>query len=86
MQATQKPLTWTQCIDKSLSTSESKEYDCKIDCFLSNIIEGETNWHAYTAHISNREILLYCDKGTLSYVVDTYGDRRVVELIDWERI
>ena len=40
-------------------------------------------WRAYEASIAHRDILLLCDKGTATFLVDTYGDRNTIELFDW---
>ena len=49
-------------------------------------IEVENNtWTVYAAHISYRDILLYCDKGTATFLVDSYGgEKYIAELFDWE--
>jgi hypothetical protein len=45
---------------------------------------GDTMAHAYEAHISYRDILLYTDKGTVTCVVDSYGDKNTFEIFDWD--
>lgn len=40
-------------------------------------------FHAYHASIVHRDILLYTDKGTVTYLVDSYGDKHTCELYDW---
>ena len=67
-------------IDTSVNSSEQREFDVN----LSITVEGET-WKAYTAYVSHRDILLSCDKGTATYVVDSYGDRHTAELFDWNK-
>ena len=42
--------------------------------------------HVYQASIVYREIVLYSDNGVLIYLVDSYGDRHVIELIDWDEV
>ena len=47
-------------------------------------VDGET-WKCYTVAISYRDVLCYCDKGTATYVVDSYGDLNTHELFDWAK-
>ncbi len=47
-------------------------------------VEEET-WDVYEVAISHRDILCFSDKGTATFLVDTYGTRSVAELFDWER-
>jgi hypothetical protein len=74
-------LTWQQCIEKCLYATQSREYDCKIDVF----IDERTQWKAYSASISKQDILLYCDKGTATFLIDIYGDSPVATLYDWTK-
>ena len=41
-------------------------------------------WTCYAIEVSYRDLLLYCDKGTATMLVDTYGSRHTAELFDWE--
>lgn len=41
-------------------------------------------WQVYCAYISYRDILLLCDKGTATFLVDSYGDNNFIELFNWE--
>jgi hypothetical protein len=54
-----------------------------IDCDFKIQVEGEV-CDVYEASVSYRDILLLTDKGTVTYFVDSYGDRHVVELFDWD--
>lgn len=45
-------------------------------------VEGET-WIVYEVSISHRDILCFCDRGTATFLVDSYGERNVAELFDW---
>ena len=67
-------------IDTAVNSSEQREFNVTLEVK----IEGET-WKAYTAYVSHRDILLFCDKGTATYLVDSYGDRHIAELFDWNR-
>ena len=40
-------------------------------------------WTVYTVSISNRDVLCYCDQGTATFLVDSYGSRHAAELFDW---
>ena len=48
-------------------------------CDLSLEVDGKT-YNAYEVSICNRDLLFFSDKGTLNYVIDSYGDRHVAEL------
>ena len=67
-------------IDLSVKADQSSEVevDLKIE------VDGQV-WTAYSASVSYRDILFYCDKGVATYLVDSYGDRHVAELFDWEK-
>lgn len=58
---------------------ESKEFDCNI-----NLIVDDVKYKAHSVSIAHRDLLFYCDKGCFNYVVDSYGDRHVVELFHSE--
>lgn len=55
-----------------------------IECDLTLEVDGE-EFHAYEVSVSNRDLLFFCDKGTANYLVDTYGEKIVIELFNWER-
>lgn len=67
-------------IDTAVNSSEQREFDVN----LNITVEGET-WKAYAAYVSHRDILLFCDKGTATYAVDSYGDRHTAMLFDWNK-
>lgn len=71
--------TLKQAIDLSVLNSDQGE----IDADLKIKVNGET-WDCYTVHVNQREFLCYCNQGTASFVVDSYGDRNTCELLDWE--
>jgi hypothetical protein len=54
-----------------------------VPCDFPIQVNGET-WVAHEASICHRDILLSCDKGTATFLVDSYGDRHVCEIFDWE--
>lgn len=68
----------SDCIELSVKTKTTKE----IDVDFSVNIQGET-WKAYSTSVSNRDILLFTDKGTCTFLVDSYGNKNVAELFDW---
>ncbi len=68
-----------QAILKSLKAKSSKEYSADFKVY----VDGHY-WNCYTVNISERDILCFCDEGTATFLVDTYGDRNTVELYDWE--
>lgn len=74
-----------QAVEVSLKARDSVELGAKFDIQ----VEG-AKWSVYTVAIAERDILCYCDKGTATFVVDTYGvgtinARHTVELYDWEK-
>ncbi len=73
-------MKFNELIEKSLKASGSKEYFCN----LNIAVEGEI-WKAYSASVAHRDILLFCDKGTATFLVDSYGLRNTAELFDWNR-
>lgn len=72
------------------SLSEAVELSLKVkrqvekSCDFSILVQGE-NWRVYDLSIVSREIFCFCDKGTATFLVDSYGQRSVVELFDWEK-
>lgn len=62
----------------SIDADESTEYD--VDLLIK--VNGQL-WHAHTACVAHRDILLLCDKGTATFLVDSYGDKNTVDLFDW---
>lgn len=77
---TKTKIEFKDLIEMSIKARKTKEVDCSIPVE----VENET-WQAYTASVSNRDILLFTDKGTVTFLVDSYGDRHVAELFDWNR-
>lgn len=55
---------------KSINSNGQKE----IECGITLQVEGE-KFHAYTVSIAHQDLLFYCDKGTLNYLVDSIEDR-----------
>lgn len=55
----------------------------EVDCNLTLYVDG-TDMQAYTCSVGNRDLLFYTDKGTVTYLVDIYGDAARAELVDWE--
>lgn len=55
-----------------------------LECNLTLDVDDE-KFQAYEVSIGCRDLLFYCDKGVLVYVVDTYGERIAVELFEIER-
>jgi hypothetical protein len=45
--------------------------------------EGRT-YHAHEVSICNRDLLFFCDKGAINYVINSYGDAHYLELINIE--
>lgn len=68
-----------QCIEKSLVAKGPRELKAKLQVTVDNQV-----WNAYTVAMNHREFTLFCEEGTATYVVDTYGDKSTCELFDWE--
>ena len=64
----------------NLSVKTNKQLD--LDVSIQIEVDGQV-WRCYNAIVSNRDILMICDKGTATYLVDSYGDKHVAELFDW---
>ena len=65
-----------EIIEMSLSHSGENEY---YKCSLK--INGHK---AHEVSICNRDLLFFTDKGTLNYLVDSYGDRSYIDLVNEE--
>lgn len=62
-------------IEKSLSEKNTRSLECDL-----TLRTDDTKYHAYEVSIAHRDLLFYTDKGTLNYVIDSYGDRHTAEL------
>lgn len=58
---------------------ESIEVDCSINLDIDDV-----EYNAYSVSVSNRDLLFYTEKGTIQYLVDSYGDRHTAVLHDWD--
>jgi len=58
---------------------ESIEVDCSINLDIDDV-----ECKAYSVSISYRDLLFYTDKGTIQYLVDSYGDRHTAVLHNWD--
>ena len=54
-----------------------------LDCNIEIEIDGQV-FKAHEVSICYHDLLFFTDKGTLNYVVDSYGDRLVAELFNWD--
>jgi hypothetical protein len=68
-----------QAIGLSLDTKTSGEMNAKFKIEVEN-----KPWDVYAVSISHRDILCYCNEGTATFLVDTYGERNAAELFNWE--
>lgn len=65
----------------SLKNKPSKS----IECDLTLDVDGE-KFRAYEVSIANQDLLFLTEKGTLNYLVDDYGNGKImVELFNIER-
>lgn len=72
--------TFDQLVEKSLKVTGASY---ALECDFEIEVNGE-QWHVYDSSVSHRDILLYCDQGTVTFLVDSYGNRHVTELFTWE--
>lgn len=71
-----KNLKLDQIIEKAIKhKGENKYYPTNIE-----LKEEGTKYKCYEVSICHRDLLFFADKGTLNYVIDSYGDRNVLEL------
>ena len=71
-------------LESATELSLKGKYLGEADALFNIKIEGET-WACYTVHVGHRQFTCYCDKGTATYLVDTYYDKASCVLHDWER-
>lgn len=69
-----------QAVDLSLDGNTFGEIDAQFEVE----VEGKA-WSCYTVSISHRDILCYCEEGTATFLVDSYGGQNRAELFDWEQ-
>lgn len=62
-----------------LTNVKNGEFDANF-----TVEEDGTEYKVHACHISHGGLSLYTDKACLSYVVDYYGDRAVIELYEVE--
>ena len=55
--------------------------DLTVDFLIE--VAGE-KWRAHDASVAYRDVLLFCDKGVATFLVDRYDDKNTYELFDWE--
>ena len=72
-------LSFLDLVKMSIFTDETTEVECKITLHVS----GESRI-AYACSVSYRDLMFYTDQGTVTYLVDVYGDRITWEIHDWE--
>lgn len=66
-------------IDLSVKTKKQKE----VETTNSFMIEG-AQWISYACMVSHRDLLFLCDRGTITVLVDSYGERNIGEVFSWE--
>lgn len=70
---------------KTLKHYAEKSINIKQDhtesCDIALDVDGEC-FQAYEVSISYRDLLFFCDKGTINYLVDSYGDRVSIDLFN----
>jgi hypothetical protein len=63
---------------------DSKEIDARFKVNIE-LDRGDETWNCYGVAISHRDILLYCEEGTMTFLLDKYGDKYTFELFSAER-
>lgn len=54
----------------------------EVDCSLTLNVKG-IDLQAHACSVSNRDLLFYCNEGTVTYLVDVYNGTARAELYDW---
>ncbi len=72
-------MKFQDAVTKSLSAQGSKEYRCNAKLSVNGSI-----WTAYSVSIAHRDLLFSCDRGSVTYLIDTIGSKNYAELFDWE--
>jgi len=73
-------MTFQEIVKLSLDPKvDVNEHECSVTLNVNHI---EVN--AYAVSIAYRDILFFTDKGTVSFVVDSYGDKNLIEQVDWD--
>jgi hypothetical protein len=52
-----------------------------LECDITLDVDGEA-FRAYEVYVGKQDLLFLTEKGTLTYLVDRYGDRLTVELFE----
>ena len=71
--------TWDKVLEHAVSGLEPKSFNVKM-----KIKVGDKIWNAYECSVAHRDILCFCEEGTCTFLVDSYGNRTVAELFDWD--
>lgn len=72
--------TFAELAKASLTATKTKSVE--VNCNL--LVNGEV-WSAYECSVSHKDLLFFTDKGTATFLVDSYGGDPRAELFDWER-
>ena len=68
-----------QAVELSISGKNCRELNAKFKIQVKN-----KNWNCYAVSIAHRDVLCFCDQGAATFLVDSYSDRNVAELFDWD--
>ena len=68
------------CVNRAVRADSPKEYRARFTIRVENSL-----WKVHAVSIANRDILAFCDKGCATFLVDSYSDRYMCELFDWEK-
>lgn len=66
-----------------MAANHNKQDPQEVSCDLILKVE-DRELKAHSVSISNRDLLFFTESGTVTYLVDSYGDDHVAELFDWD--
>jgi len=73
-----KKKTFRELVDMSANwTRDNEEFDCDVVLSVDGI-----DYKAYSVSIAKNDLLFYTKHGTITYLIDHYGDRNVASLYE----
>jgi hypothetical protein len=74
---------FNELVEKSIKTVINQDWPCNED--LKVDVDGKlTIFKAYSCSVSNRDLLFFCDIGTVTYLVDMVGGKPYAVLYDYD--
>lgn len=71
--------SFSELVDLSIIAKDITEHECEIELLVAG-----GKMQAYSCNVAYRDLLFFCDKGTVSYDINTIGDRTSALLVDWQ--